>query len=184
MKLAHTRLLPLSLAALAGAAILAAGSAAFGTASSASAATCSGYSCHGLDPEIYGCTATSTITMPVMYDGVQVATLWNRYSSRCNANWARGQLTTAGLNAHDTFGITVETTDSQGYEFMCYPGADNLGQLDEYYFCYGLPAYGGSQILYTDMVDGTTRTTAKLYVYNSSGTVLNSTALATGSASQ
>jgi hypothetical protein len=184
MKLAHSRSLPFRLAAFASAAVLAAGFAVLASAGSASAATCSGYSCHGLDPEIYGCSATSTITVPVRYDGVQVATLWNRYSSRCNANWARGQLTTAGLSAHDTFGITVTTTDNQGYEFMCYPGADNLGVIDEYYFCYGLPAYGGTQILYTDMVDGTKKTTAVIYVYNSSGSFLASTYLMTDSASQ
>lgn len=184
MKLTHNGSLPLRLATLASVAILAAGYAVLGAAGSASAASCSGYSCHGLDPEIYGCSATSTITVPVKYDGVQVATLWNRYSSGCNANWARGQLTTAGRSAHDTFGITVTTTDNQGYEFMCYPGADNLGLIDEYYFCLGLPAYGGSQILYTDMVDGTKKTTAVIYVYNSSGSFLASAPLATGSASQ
>src|SRR4029077_5387110 len=99
-------------------------------------------------------------------------TLWNRYSSGCKANWARAQLTIAGIKAQDTFWIDVYTTDSQGHkEFMCYPGPDNTGLLTEIQDC-DVPTYGGSEILYTDMVDGTKLTTADIWVLDSNGNPL------------
>lgn len=169
MKTRHIRALTSKMAILASAVTLAAGFALLGPSAGASAATCSGYTCHGHDPEIYGCTATTTITTPVDYKGVQVATLWNRYSSACKANWARAQLTTAGLNAHDQFWIYIYTTDSTNHqEVMCFPGPpDNSGEMNELDLCG--PTYGGSEILYTDMVDGTNKTYAVIDVVNSSG---------------
>ena len=169
MKRARSRSLTRRLAIYASTVALMAGLAVVGAAGSASAATCFGYSCHGHDPEIYGCSATTTETVPVTANGVRIATLWNRYSSGCKANWARAQLTTAGINAHDTFWIDAYTTDSQGHkEFMCYPGPDNSGLLIETPDC-NVPPYGGSEILYTDMVDGTNLATADIWVFDSSG---------------
>jgi hypothetical protein len=105
-----------------------------------------------------------------MVGNTQVATLWNRYSSNCNANWARVQLTSAGLSAGDSFIVSIQTTDSKGAgEFMCFPGPSNTGQMIE--DCSEIQ-YGGSLPAYTDMVDGTNLTTATLYVYDSSGAVI------------
>jgi hypothetical protein len=121
---------------------------------------------------VYGCTASSTVTVPVKVGSTQVATLWNRYASNCNANWGRAQLTSAGLSAHDTFIVDVFTNDSRGtFEYMCYPGPDNTGEIEE--LCSGA-TYGGSAQAFTDMVDGTNTTTADVYVYNSSGTQIAS----------
>lgn len=172
--------------ALAASLIAAAGTAA-ATASSASAATagrtsvasarCSGYSCHGRNPTVYDCTAASTVTAPVKYGSTQVATLYDRYSSGCNANWGRAQLTAAGLKAHDQIIVAIATIDSRGhYESMCYPGPNNTGQLIE--ACSGA-GYAGSLFAYSDMVDGTNTATASVGVYNSSGKLL-----VTASASQ
>jgi hypothetical protein len=170
------------------ASLIAAAGAAAATASPASAATvgrasvatarCSGYSCHGRNPTNYDCTAvTSTVTAPVKSGRTQVATLYNRYNSVCNANWAEAQLTAAGLKAHDQIIVAIATVDSHGhYEFACYPGPNNTGQLIE--ACSGT-GYLGGLLAYSDMVDGTNTTTATVGVYNSSGKLL-----VTASASQ
>jgi hypothetical protein len=151
---------------------MAGGFAVIGTAASASAASCSGYSCHGHDPNVYGCSVSSTASAPANFNGTQVATVYNRYSQNCNANWGRGQLTQAGLNAHDSIIVDVFTTDSHGtHEYMCYPGPNNTGALTEN--CSGA-TYGGSAAIFSDMVDGTNTATADVYVYNSSGTFITS----------
>jgi hypothetical protein len=125
------------------------------------AATCFGYGCHGHDPVIYNCAVASTTTTS---DGLM--TLQNRYSSNCNANWARAELSASALGAYDTLEVAVTTSDSHGQtETMCYPGPSNTGNLIEN--CTG--SFGGSGFAYTDMVDGTNLTTAEAIVLNSSG---------------
>ena len=142
----------------------------FATAS-AQAAGCSGYSCHGRDPIAEGCSATSTVAANASAGGVTYATLWNRYSAGCNANWGRAQLTSAALNAGDTMYILASTSDSRGsFEDMCWPATDNsAGDLVESCTNYPNSGYGGSSIAYCDMVDGTNATFAYVFVYNRSG---------------
>jgi hypothetical protein len=138
------------------------------SASPAAAATCSGISCAGHDPVNAGCAVSSTKTT---VGGL--ATVWNRYSSGCNANWARAQLTTAAFNAGDSLIIIVTTTDSLSQsESMCYPGPSDTGALHEY--CYLNQYYSGSGAAYTDMVDGTHVTQAFAYVYDSGFNLLAS----------
>ncbi len=142
------------------------------SASPALASSCSGWSCHGHDPSIYGCSATSTGQADVKdSDGAVVATLQNRYSSGCNANWARAWLTQTGLSRGYMFQTWITTTDSQGHsESMCFPSSlNNSGQLTE--SCSGY--YGkDTQVTWTDMVDGTNLTTANITVVNDAGRVL------------
>lgn len=148
------------------AALLLAGSALFGAASSASAASCSGYTCHGHDPFVYNCGYYTSVSKNVPATGTTLAVLTNWYG-HCNANWTQGYLTQAGLNAHDTLYITIDTGDSRGNtEFMCYPGPDNTGQLIE--DCAG-PRYGGPYTAWTDMVDGTNLTYSVLAIYDRNG---------------
>lgn len=131
--------------------------------------SCSGYTCHGHDPFVYNCSKESSTSVPVYYNGTQLATLVNWYG-HCNGNWSQGQLTSAGHSAGDSFIIDISTTDSRGnFEYMCYPGPNNTGALDEY--CSG-STYGGSAVAWTDMVDGTHITYSDIYVYNRSGTFL------------
>ncbi len=132
------------------------------TASPAYAASCYATNCAGHDPTTHGCTVSSTTTT----NGA-LATLWNRYSYVCDANWARAQLTTAALNAGYSMEISIDTIDrAHNSESMCWPSPDNdQGFSDE--FCTG--SYGGSSIAYTDMVDGTDATQAYVIVLNSSG---------------
>jgi hypothetical protein len=135
------------------------------TATTAVAAGCYATNCAGHDPTTHGCSATSTTTT-----SGALATVWNRYSAGCDANWARGQLTSAALNAGDTMQVMIFTVDrDHNTERMCWPSPDNdQGYSDE--FCNGY--YGGSSIAYTDMVDGTNVTQAYVMVFNSSGDVL------------
>lgn len=162
------------LTALASGMALVAGALVF-SASGTALASCTGWGCHGLDPSAQGCSATSTVTASANFNGTTLATLQNRYSSGCNANWARAELTTAGLNAHDQFYIDIFTNDSHGiFEYMCYPvvsGENGAGDLDE--DCSGA-LISASGFWFSDMVDGTNSTTADVYVYNSSGTFLTS----------
>lgn len=158
------------LVVLASTLILAGGFAVLGSVNSASASlSCKAYSCHGRDPSknYYNCVASVGSTKSATaYNsrGVALATVKNIYSYGCVANWAQGQLTQAGLNAGDVIFVDIYTTDSQGhYEYMCIPGPSNTGNLKEN--CSGF--YGGSQLLYTDMVDGTNVTTAEVSVWPS-----------------
>lgn len=139
-------------------------------ATSAQAAGCSGYSCHGYDPVAEGCSATSTTTAYATAGGVTYATVWNRYSAGCNANWSRAQLTSAAINAGYSMLVFADTSDSHGtYEDVCWPGPDNnIGALNE--SCGG--PYGGSSIAYSDMVDGTNTTNAVVFVLDSGGNLV------------
>jgi hypothetical protein len=62
-----------------------------------------------------------------------LATVWNRYSAVCKANWVRAQLTPAAIAAGYQWMIEVWTTDSKGYsEDMCeWTGENNQGYMDE-----------------------------------------------------
>jgi hypothetical protein len=124
-------------------------------------ASCYGYWCHGHDPIVYNCSVSSTRSTS---DGLM--TLWNRYSANCNANWGRAQLSASARNAGYTLQVGIFTVDSHGQgEWMCYPGPSDTGSLAEY--CNG--SYGGSLVLYSDMVDGTNLASAEAFVFNSSG---------------
>ena len=137
-----------------------------GAAPPASAAIgCYASSCAGHDPTTHGCSATSTTTT-----AGTLATVWNRYSYGCDANWARGQLTAAALRAGDTMSVEIFTTDSaNNFEEMTWPTTENDLGLD---FETSSGHYGGSSIAYSDMVDGTNTTDAYVLVYNASGAFL------------
>jgi hypothetical protein len=166
VKRSGIRLVAYKLAVFAGTIALAAGFAVL-SAGSASAASCSGYSCHGHDPVVYGCSASSTTTANAKVNGTVVATVQNRYAGNCNANWVRGQLTQAGVNDHYWIVVDIYTTDSHGTnEYMCYPGPNNTGNLNEY--CSGSTYGGNTQFIYSDMVDGTNTATARVFVYTCS----------------
>ena len=78
-----------------------------------------------------------------------------------------GQLTSAGVNDHYWIVVDIYTTDSHGTnEYMCYPGPNNTGNLNEY--CSGSTYGGNTQWIYSDMVDGTNVTTARVFVYTCS----------------
>ena len=147
----------------------------FGASSAASAAGCSGWGCHGRDPSVEGCSASSTLQAPAKVNGTTLAIVQNRFAGNCNSNWARAELATAGLNAHDSFIIDIFTTDSRGdFEYMCYPvvpSENGAGDLQE--SCSGA-TFGGSGFAFSDMVDGTNSTTADVYVYNSNGVEITS----------
>ena len=135
-------------------------------------AACSGYSCHGLDPTAQACGVTSTAgPVYAVTNGVTYATLWNRYSFGCNANWARAQLSAASVSAGYRLYAYVYTSDSRGsFEYMCWPGIpNNACALSE--SCAGFPnaGYGGSSVVYTDMVDGTNVTYANVIVLDTAG---------------
>jgi hypothetical protein len=78
------------------------------------------------------------------------------------------QLTSAAVSAGDSLRVSITTVDSKGNsEFMCYPGLSNTGALEE--DCLPPISYHGSNIIYTDMVDGTNLTYAAAYVLDSTG---------------
>lgn len=136
----------------------------FPPAAPAQAATCYGWSCAGRDPVAFGCPASSTT---VTYGAL--ATIWNRYSYVCKANWARVQLTPQSVAAGNQWLLTITTIDSRGYsERMCWEPIDgNQGHLAE--TCYGVISRGRAsydQIVWTDMVDGTNITEASVTVYH------------------
>lgn len=140
-----------------------------GTAVPAAAASCSGYSCHGHDPSVYGCSATSTTTANAFdSDNAIVAVIQNRYSSGCNANWARGWLTSTGVARGYKIYVEIDTTDSKGStESLCYPGPSNTGNLIE--DCSGWPsggAGGSTTPVFSDMSDGTNVTRAWVHVFS------------------
>lgn len=163
------------LAAFASTLVMAGGFAILGMAGSASAATCYGASCAGHDPVIYGCSASHTVSAAAKLNGVTLATIQNRFSSGCDTNWGRAQLSPAGLQARDSIVVDVLAQDRNGInEYMCYPGPSNTGHLQENCYCPNLSfcpssTYGGSNWAYTDMVDGKNLATARVFVYNSSG---------------
>jgi hypothetical protein len=134
-----------------------------GTASPAQAASCYGYTCHGLDPIKAGCPVSSTVTT---YGAL--ATVWNRYSDTCKANWGRAQLTPAAAAAGYQWIVVIDAIDSHGYsERMCYPWNDNTGYLAEQ--CVGtlhIGSVGYDGVAWTDMLDGTKVTHASIVVYD------------------
>jgi hypothetical protein len=141
------------------------------SAAPASAAGCYAGTCQGHDPSAYGCS-TDSITGPVyVYSGsTRLATLYNRYSIGCKANWATAQLTSAAISAGDRIYVSIKTTVGT-LEFMCYPGPSNTGnRLED---CSGFPdnGYNGPYQAYTDMVDGTYWTVAVVCVYNAGNQV-------------
>lgn len=128
-----------------------------------SAAGCYGYSCHGFDPIARSCPVSSTTVTYGAY-----ATVWNRYSNVCKANWAKAQLTPTAIGRGYQWLVYVWTVDSRGLsEQACEPTPDgNLGYLNER--CAGPinPAWSGyGSSWYTDMVDGTNVTTATVAIY-------------------
>lgn len=134
-----------------------------GSAVPAQAASCYAYTCHGHDPVAAGCPVSSTV---VTYGAL--ATVWNRYSYVCKANWVRAQLTPAAIAAGYQWLIEITTQDSRGYsERMCEPAYDdNAGHLDELCAAPASPGYASySSVWYSDMVDGTNLTTAQVIVY-------------------
>jgi hypothetical protein len=153
------------------------------TATAAHAVTsCYGYSCHGFDPVAKSCPVSSTT---VTYG--TLATVWNRYSYACKANWARAQLTLTAIAAGYQWSVQIATTDSRGYsELACQPTTDNnLGYLDER--CVGPmnPTWVNYESTwYTDMVDGTNVTTAYVYVFQPTSAPWPWLAVAQYSASQ
>jgi hypothetical protein len=137
-----------------------------GAATQAQAVGCYAASCSGWDPVAKGCSATSTTTGSGTW-----GTVSNRYSAGCRANWVRGQLSAAAVNAGYKMWLSIETTDSSGSDvFMCWPtgGISNHGYTWEP--CYGAGPVGGSAAIYSDMVDGTNITYADMLVFDSSGT--------------
>lgn len=139
----------------------------------AAGATCSGYSCVGHDPQTTysGCLNSTTHgTATASYGGIQVVTAWNYYSNDCNANWARGQLTSAAVSRGYQMQVQIGTSDTNGYwEAMCYPGPSDTGKARE--DCYDYK-YGGSLAAYTDMVNGTNLTKATISVFDPTGQVV------------
>src|ERR1700704_5948145 len=90
-------------------------------AAPAYASSCYGYSCHGRDPVAAGCPVSSTTVTYGAY-----ATVWNRYSYVCKANWARAQLTPAAISAGYQWSVGITTIDSLGYsERACEPTTDS-----------------------------------------------------------
>ena len=139
-----------------------------GVASQAQAAGCYAASCSGWDPVGKGCTATSTTTGSGTW-----GTVTNRYAAGCRANWVRGQLSAAAVNAGYKMWLNIQTTDSAGRNvYMCWPtgGVSNHGNT--YESCYGASPVGGSGVIYSDMVDGTNITYADMLVFDASGTTL------------
>jgi hypothetical protein len=139
------------------------------TASPAQASGCFAASCGGWDPVSKGCSATSTTAASGAW-----GTVWNRYSAGCRANWVRGQLSTAAVNAGYQLWISIETTDSTGAGAQaCYPipgSVSNHGYVWE-------PCYGGgpihtSSIIYSDMVDGTKLTQAYMDIFDASSNLV------------
>jgi hypothetical protein len=146
------------------------GTATVPTSSASAAGGCSDIGCAGHDPISYGCAVTSTTSQTGTW-----ATVWNRYSYGCKANWARAQLTAAAVNAGYTMWVEIDAPNTaEGEEHMCwpnYPSQDNQG--DPYEFCNpALGPYGGSSVVYTDMVDGTNITYALVTVFDTYWTVI------------
>lgn len=159
-----------ALAATAAAILLSLGLMVVNAPSARAASACYATSCAGYDPISYGCAVTSTTT----HVGA-LATVWNRYSYGCRANWARAQLTTAAVNAGYKMWVEVQAPiTAEGEEYMCwpnYPSQNNQGFSFE--FCNpALGPYGGSSIVYTDMVDGTNTTYATVTVFDTAYNVV------------
>lgn len=108
------------------------------SAPSAYAAPCYGASCYGKDPYTLGCTESSTTS-----NRDSLVTVWNKYSILCNANWARAQLTSTAVNDHYWLYLVINTTGENTH----------------------VGPYNGTQVIWTDMVDGTDVTQACAKVF-------------------
>ena len=124
---------------------------------------CYGSSCNGLDPYTTGCANTNIPRNTVrevsesyrntgfIVNGYGwtaiVGTIYNKYSSWCNANWAEDTMVAP---PSDGISIDIHTNNT----FQCYPDDCNA-------------RYGGSAYpLWTNMVDGTNVATACAFLFN------------------
>jgi hypothetical protein len=138
--------------------------------------SCSLYSCVGHDPVHYGCSGDATTsTSWVLQDdsGNILATLWKRLSAKCNAYWARAQLTTAAAQAGNSYDILAITNDSRDdLESECFPGPSDTGNLVEdctnIYF-----GYTGTDVSWSDMVADDNDPQVDILVYDRNGNFVN-----------
>jgi hypothetical protein len=146
----------------------------FGSGGPAFAASCSGGGCVGHDPYLYGCAVTST-TSATYTSGAAQATIVNKYSFGCNANWAEASLNAAARSAGWQIQESVwdyNAAQTGTLAEACFPSNfNNSGQSWE--TCNGL-YYNGSTgwPAWTDMVNGSYFTKAPMSVFNASGTFL------------
>jgi hypothetical protein len=124
---------------------------------------------------VYGCTVSSQ-KFAYFYSGrTLMATLTNKYSIACHANWAQAQMSQYAVNLGWNFQVQIWTWDSQNpsqYEVMCYDGPgsyNNTGWQDEN--CTHNPPYKDSWTnpTWTDMVDGADNTNATMTIYDEYG---------------
>lgn len=147
------------------------------TASPSYAVGCHDVGCAGRDPVQNGCTVTSTRTSLAKVGTVTMATVWNRYAWNCNANWGRAQLSSTGVSRHYKIFVEAETFDKNGdHEFMCFPGTNqNQGFPQTNEDCLDATSgYGGSLMIWGDMVDGTNNTAAYVVVVDANGNFVTS----------
>jgi hypothetical protein len=138
--------------------------------------TCKGLSCHGHDPNVYGCVVSSQKFAYYYSGSTFMATLTNKYSIKCNANWSQAQLSPYAKSLGWNYLVGISTTDSAGgFESMCWnnePGSpNNTGNPVE-----GCPLGNGppfpdniSVPAWTDMVDGTNVTISVMEIYDAYG---------------
>jgi hypothetical protein len=142
------------------------------TAPASASPTCKGLSCHGHDPNVYGCVVSSQKSAYYYHGPVLMATLTNKYSIKCNANWSQAQLSPYAASLGWNFQVVAWTTDSaNGDEWMCWDGPNspnNTGSPQEN--CptgYGPPFPDNmSAPAWTDMVDGTHVTYSGMNIYD------------------
>jgi hypothetical protein len=96
--------------------------------------------------------------------GQTVATITNWWSDSCHTNWAAASLTSYGLSQRYRFFVSIHGVDGHGVDHLyCYPSElDDSGQ--QYEGCKGQYAYGGPYLAWTDMVEGTNITDARVTV--------------------
>jgi hypothetical protein len=159
-------------AAIAGACLIVLGL----TASPSYAVGCHDAGCAGWDPVQKGCSWTSSTSAPAKVGSTTMATVWNRYAWNCNANWGRAQLSSTGVSLHYKIFVEAETFDRNGkHEFMCFPGINqNQGTLEEDCKEHATDGYGGSLMIWGDMVDGTNNTAAYVVVVDANGNFVTS----------
>ncbi|MFJ5520921.1 DUF2690 domain-containing protein [Streptomyces griseoluteus] len=138
---------------------------------SATVTSCNGSSCVGHDPRTFGCPVTSTTTA-TYNSGAATVTLYNRYSSTCNSNWAEAVENPAAQQAGwgvdlSIFAMTSNQPNASALQKSCFPGPSNTGSSWEE--CNGAEYYGTSGWpAWTDMVDGHYYTWALLSVWDAS----------------
>lgn len=117
----------------------------------AALAACSGASCNGKDPYTTHCADTSDVNHPLRaqslydYSGNLAGTLYNLYSTGCNANWAQVWFNTT----HLAVGLSINNPSfTRSY---CWPvGCTFTGTVQ------------GNNGAWTDMIDGTPVNTAQV----------------------